>query len=329
MEAAFTKFRTVIAIVATIVMGAAMVQTIAPAAGEPARMPAACPPNVLENDVDGGAAAAAPRRRSARSSAKRDRPFAAGRRHPCDRAMQARPCRLRLPEPCFPTRSSTSARSNRASPCMSSPSVARRVRRPHGRGALPSWMAIAASARAATRRHQISVSDVSSDHDPRARSARSAAVRDRLGRELPRQGERESTPARAVAPAVRAYASANLEDTLSSSQSRKCLDGPGPVGPTVPQARRPRQAPRAPGAHRSKRAEPLRDRRRAPGGTRDGPEVSRSPRPVRSRAMLSSHTSRVLELVVPLSADVDRGDVRVSRDAQRPLGSFARARDAA
>jgi hypothetical protein len=46
MEAAFTKFRTVIAIVATIVMGAAMVQTIAPAAGEPARMPGAiCPPN--------------------------------------------------------------------------------------------------------------------------------------------------------------------------------------------------------------------------------------------------------------------------------------------
>ena len=45
MEAAFTKFRTVIAIVATIVMGAAMVQSIAPAGGEPARMPYACPPN--------------------------------------------------------------------------------------------------------------------------------------------------------------------------------------------------------------------------------------------------------------------------------------------
>ena len=45
MEAAFTKFRTVIAIAATIVMGAAMVQTIAPAPGEPARMPVACPPN--------------------------------------------------------------------------------------------------------------------------------------------------------------------------------------------------------------------------------------------------------------------------------------------
>ena len=45
MEAAFTKFRTVIAIAATIVMGAAMVQTIAPAQGEPARMPiAGCPP---------------------------------------------------------------------------------------------------------------------------------------------------------------------------------------------------------------------------------------------------------------------------------------------
>ena len=46
MEAAFTKFRTVIAIAATIVMGAAMVQTIAPPGGEPARMPGAiCPPH--------------------------------------------------------------------------------------------------------------------------------------------------------------------------------------------------------------------------------------------------------------------------------------------
>jgi hypothetical protein len=45
MEAAFTKIRTVVAIVATIVMGAAMTQTIAPAAGEPARMPgSSCPP---------------------------------------------------------------------------------------------------------------------------------------------------------------------------------------------------------------------------------------------------------------------------------------------
>jgi hypothetical protein len=45
MEAAFTKFRTVIAIAATIVMGAAMFQTIAPAAGEPAQMPVGmCPP---------------------------------------------------------------------------------------------------------------------------------------------------------------------------------------------------------------------------------------------------------------------------------------------
>jgi hypothetical protein len=45
MEAAFTKLRTVVAIVATIVIGAAMIQTIAPAAGEPARMPSSnCPP---------------------------------------------------------------------------------------------------------------------------------------------------------------------------------------------------------------------------------------------------------------------------------------------
>ncbi len=45
MEAAFTKFRTVIAIVAMIVVGAATFQTVAPASGEPARMPAgACPP---------------------------------------------------------------------------------------------------------------------------------------------------------------------------------------------------------------------------------------------------------------------------------------------
>jgi hypothetical protein len=45
MEAAFTRFRTVIAIVATIVVGTAMAQTIAQATGEPARMPSAnCPP---------------------------------------------------------------------------------------------------------------------------------------------------------------------------------------------------------------------------------------------------------------------------------------------
>ena len=44
MEAAFTKFRTVVAIVATIVMGAAMVHTIAPATGEATRMPVTCPP---------------------------------------------------------------------------------------------------------------------------------------------------------------------------------------------------------------------------------------------------------------------------------------------
>ena len=46
MEAAFTKFRTAIAIAAMIVMGTAMIQTIAPASGEPARMPVSiCPPN--------------------------------------------------------------------------------------------------------------------------------------------------------------------------------------------------------------------------------------------------------------------------------------------
>jgi hypothetical protein len=45
MEAPFTKFRTAIAIMATIVMAAAMLQTIAPAAGGPARMPGSgCPP---------------------------------------------------------------------------------------------------------------------------------------------------------------------------------------------------------------------------------------------------------------------------------------------
>ena len=44
MEAASTKLRTIVAILATIVLGAAMVQTIAPAA-DPAGMPAgSCPP---------------------------------------------------------------------------------------------------------------------------------------------------------------------------------------------------------------------------------------------------------------------------------------------
>jgi hypothetical protein len=46
MEAAFTKFRTVIAVVAMIVVAAAMFQTIAPASGDPARMPVTlCPPS--------------------------------------------------------------------------------------------------------------------------------------------------------------------------------------------------------------------------------------------------------------------------------------------
>ena len=45
MEAAFTKFRTVFAVVATIVVAAAMFQTVVPAAGEHARMPLQCPPN--------------------------------------------------------------------------------------------------------------------------------------------------------------------------------------------------------------------------------------------------------------------------------------------
>jgi hypothetical protein len=46
MEAAFTKFRTVFAIGATIVVAAAAFQTVVPASGEPARMPIpVCPPN--------------------------------------------------------------------------------------------------------------------------------------------------------------------------------------------------------------------------------------------------------------------------------------------
>jgi hypothetical protein len=44
MEAAFTKFRTAIAIMATIVIGAAMFQTIVPAAGESAKTHHICPP---------------------------------------------------------------------------------------------------------------------------------------------------------------------------------------------------------------------------------------------------------------------------------------------
>jgi hypothetical protein len=46
MEATFTKLRTVIAIVAMILVAAATMQTVAPASGEPARMPGSvCPPN--------------------------------------------------------------------------------------------------------------------------------------------------------------------------------------------------------------------------------------------------------------------------------------------
>jgi len=46
MEATFTKFRTVIAIVAMVLVTAAATQTVAPASGEPARMPGGmCPPS--------------------------------------------------------------------------------------------------------------------------------------------------------------------------------------------------------------------------------------------------------------------------------------------
>ena len=45
MEATFTKLRTVIAVVAMLLVAAAAMQTVAPASGEPARMPApVCPP---------------------------------------------------------------------------------------------------------------------------------------------------------------------------------------------------------------------------------------------------------------------------------------------
>ena len=45
MEATFTRFRTVIAIVAMVLVAAATMQAVAPASGEPARMPAPlCPP---------------------------------------------------------------------------------------------------------------------------------------------------------------------------------------------------------------------------------------------------------------------------------------------
>ena len=93
MEAAFTKFRTAIAIAATIVMGAAMIQTIAPAAGEPARMPVSTmPAELLETRSGGAAIAAPPPCVAARSSAKRDRPFAAGSSAPL-RSSIARPSR--------------------------------------------------------------------------------------------------------------------------------------------------------------------------------------------------------------------------------------------
>jgi hypothetical protein len=46
MEAASTKFRTIIAIVATIVVGVAMIQAVTPGEGNPARMPVGlCPPS--------------------------------------------------------------------------------------------------------------------------------------------------------------------------------------------------------------------------------------------------------------------------------------------
>ena len=45
MEATFTKLRTVIAIVAMLLVAAATTQTVAPASGDPARTPApVCPP---------------------------------------------------------------------------------------------------------------------------------------------------------------------------------------------------------------------------------------------------------------------------------------------
>jgi hypothetical protein len=45
MEAVSKKFHMIFAIVATIIVGAAMIPSVAPSAGEPARMPVSCPPN--------------------------------------------------------------------------------------------------------------------------------------------------------------------------------------------------------------------------------------------------------------------------------------------
>ena len=44
MEAAFAKLRTIVAVAATIVVGAVLIQSVAQASGEPARAPIQCPP---------------------------------------------------------------------------------------------------------------------------------------------------------------------------------------------------------------------------------------------------------------------------------------------
>ena len=143
MEAAFTKFRTVIAIVAMIVVAAATMQTVAPASGERARMPSRDLPAAVLEGRSRGAATAAPPSSSGRREAPRSaiRACSAGRTAPL-RSSSSRPSRTSVRASAVrPARSCTSARSRRAPlrrSTSSVPSAIDRASRP-SRTALRGW----------------------------------------------------------------------------------------------------------------------------------------------------------------------------------------------
>ena len=205
MEAAFTRFRTVIAIAATIVIGAAMTQTIAPARGRAGtdagqRLPA----DVLGGVVGGAATRRAPdvalgnEVREAQSAVR-----AQAATRPCDRAEQVP--RRRAGQPACGAPRARTPRPGRAAPPPAGPGrrTCRQARRPLARERGPyaggRWLPGRDPRRAATRFRS---------RDRRRHTRRAPPRRARLRlldppvRWQPRQVVRGSTPAKSVVRAL-------------------------------------------------------------------------------------------------------------------------------
>ena len=178
MEAASTKLRTFIAIVATIVVGLAMTQAVSQAQGEPARMPIGqCPPHLLGARARGRGDRRAPfslalqeigePRSCVRGGERRALPVETSERL----LHQDWPPRPRDPRGRAPRPGRDARRPARAGRPFRRPAAS-----PGGRDGAPRAAARStAYARAATRRHQISVS-VSPTAAARASSTSAAAA---------------------------------------------------------------------------------------------------------------------------------------------------------